>query len=1032
MAHLCIHLLGPFHVTLDGKPVTGFESNKVRALLAFLSLEAARPHTRDALIGLLWPDQPERSARRNLSQALFNLRQAIRDDVAACFLQITRETVQFNSASDHWLDARAFTEHLAAVQAHTHADLGTCAPCTQHLEQAADLYAGEFLAGLFVDDSAAFSEWATLLRERLHRRVLDALYQLTEHYERRRDYARARQYARRQVELEPWREEAHQQLMRLLARSGQRSAALAQYDKFRRILAQELSVEPAQKTQVLYERIRSAGEACPHNLPPQVTPLIGRAVELEQIAERLADPDCRLLTLTGLGGIGKTHLALQAAQEHVGIFLHGVYFVSLAPLSSPEFLIPTIANAIGFNFSGSQDPQSQLLNYLREKEMLLALDNMEHLLEGALLLIEILRHAPEIKIMVTSRERLNVRAEWVFDVRELAFPEAHVTEGVESYGAVQLFCERARRVKADFSLVSATLSAVAHICRLVEGLPLAVELAAASVAVFSCDQIAAQIAHSLDGLATRLRDMPERHRSIHAAFEHSWDMLSEEERRVFRKLTLFRGGFEVQAARSVAGTSEWNLSALAGKSLVHKTAADRYELHELVRQFAAEKLDGHPQEQSETRDLYCEYYAEFLYQRAEHLVGERQKEALAEITVEIENVRAAWQYAVVHSKEGALEKSLVSLLRFYERRSWFQEGLAVFGRAAASLETSFGPVDQITGRKAIILGLLLSQQGWYSHRLGRSEEAKAFLQKSVAILRRQGVRWELAKVINEFGVVTYRSGDYRGAKQLYEESLVVCRELDERRELSVALSNLGNVCRALGEYEPAKGFLQESVNVFKERGDHYSMAVSLNNLGEVFRVLGDHLQARQCYQQCLAVRREIGDRMGIAVSLTNLGGVAQVLGEYEEAKRLLQESLAIFVELENRRESAYPLNILGCVARDQGDYHGALAYYRQALELCIETKNTSKALDVLADIASLLAQRKDKKRAVEILALIAHHPASQKKTRCDAENVLAQLGAELPPELVSTARKRGQERKLEDVLQEIITPEPRPGPAPCV
>ncbi len=1017
---LSIHVCGSLHVTLGGEPITDFESSKVRALLAYLALEVDRSHSRDELIGLLWPDQPERAARRNLSQALFNLRQSIHDDEAdPPFLCITRETVQFNPKSDYWLDVAAFAGHLAEVERHAHLDNQLCETCSRQFEQADALYRGEFLAGFFVDDSAPFSDWATLWRERLHRQALDVQQRLAEYHEHCRDYERARHYAWRQVELEPWREEAHQQLMRLLARSGQRSAALAQYEKCRRSLVQELGLEPAQKTRALYDRIRSAGEACPHNLPPQVTPLIGRAGELEQIAERLADPDCRLLTLAGLGGIGKTHLALQAAREHVGVFLHGVYFVPLAALSSPEFLIPTIANAIGFNFSGSEDPQSQLLNYLRNKEILLVLDNMEHLIEGTPLLLETLRRAPEIKIMVTSRERLNVRAEWVFDIRELAFPEAHITEGVESYGAVQLFCERARRVGAGFSLSAANRPAVARICQLVEGMPLGIELAAASVAAFSCEQIAAQIARNLDGLATTLRDVPERHRSIRAAFEHSWDLLSAEEQRIFRKLALFRGGFEAKAVRAVAGASERLLPALADKSLVYRTVAGRYEMHGLVKQYAAEKLDGHPQEQSETSDLYCEYYAEFLHQRAAPLVGERQKEALAEITVEIENVRAAWQYAVVHSKEGALEKSLVSLLRFYERRSWFQEGLAVFGRAAASLETSFGPVDQITGRKAIILGLLLSQQGWYSHRLGRSEEAKAFLQKSVAILRRQGVRWELAKVLNEFGVVTYRSGDYGGAKQLYEESVAVCRAIDDRRELSVALSNLGNVCRALGEYEQAKGFLQESVNVFKERGDHYSMAVALNNLGEVFRVLGDHLQARQCYQHCLTVRREIGDRMGIAVSLTNLAGVAQVLGEYEEANRFAQESLTIFLELENRRESAYPLGILGCVARDQGDYAGALAYYGQALKPCMETKHTAKALEVLVDVAGVLAQGKEKKRAAEILTLIAHHPATQDQIRCDAESALAKLETELPPELVSIARKRGQARTLEDVVREI-------------
>jgi predicted ATPase len=652
--------------------------------------------------------------------------------------------------------------------------------------------------------------------------------------------------------------------------------------------------------------------------------------------------------------------------------------------------------------------------------MLLVLDNFEHLIEGASLLLDILRRAPEIKIVVTSRERLHVQAEWVFDVQGLAFPGERVTGRVEDYSAVQLFCERVRRVDGGFSLSAATTPAAVRVCQLVEGMPLGVELAAASAAVFSCEQIAAQIARNLDSLATTMRDVPERHRSVRAVFEHSWNLLSEDEQRVFRKLAVFRGGFQARAAQEVAGASAWILSALVSKSLVRRTPDDRYEMHELLKQYAAEKLGQHLQERDQTQDHHCEYYAEFLYQRAEQLIGKQQKESLAEINDEIENVRAAWQQAVARRKDVALEKSILSLKRFYEIRSWFQEGLSISGRAATSLEIAFGPVDQITGRKAVVLGLLLSQQGWYSHRLGLPGEAQALLQKSLAILRRQGIRRELAMVLNESGVVAYRAGDYMEARQLYEESIAVCRKLDERRELAVALSNLGNVYRALGEYEQARKFLRESVDVFREHGDQYSMAVSLNNLGEVFRAMGNRLKARQCYQEGLTVRREIGDQMGIAVSLTNLGGVAQVLGEYEESKRLSQESLDIFVELKNRREIAYPLHILGLAARDLGEYDEALAYYQEALKICQETQHAAKALDILKDVSFLLVKKGEKKRAAELVAMILRHSATQKETRRNAKDILSELTAELPSEVVATAQERGQKQKLQDVMREII------------
>jgi len=351
MSQLFIRLLGPFHVSLAAQPVTRFGYDKVRALLAYLAVEAEFPHRRETLAALFWPDQPPRLARQSLRQSLSTLRRAIEDqDAAPPFILVEGNTIQFNRSGDAWLDVDTLHAHLAEVDGHAHSHPGveTCQTCIRHLEAAIALYQDDFLKGLSLSDSIEFEDWAMIRREQLRTQILTALYHVTRHYFRRGKYAQAQSYALRQVEMESYREEAHRQLMHILARSGQRSAALAQYETCRRILVEELGVKPAQKTQALYERIRSAGEARPHNLPSQLTPLIGREGELQQIAERLANPDCRLLTLAGLGGIGKTHLALQAAQEHVGIFLHGIYFIPLAPLSSTEFLIPTIAHALNF------------------------------------------------------------------------------------------------------------------------------------------------------------------------------------------------------------------------------------------------------------------------------------------------------------------------------------------------------------------------------------------------------------------------------------------------------------------------------------------------------------------------------------------------------------------------------------------------------------------------------------------------------------------------------------------------------------
>ncbi len=544
MARLSITLFGTFQVTLDNQPITEFGTDKTRALLAFLAVESSRSHRRDALAGFLWPDSTSAKARQSLRQALSQLNRALsRPDQALPFLLVDRETVQFNPRSDHSLDAAEFAALHRATRNHRHRRIECCLPCIRRLEAMTDLYRGRFLSDFFLGDSNAFEEWAIVQREHLHRQMMEALSHLLEYHERRGQVKRAIEIAYRQVEVEPWREETHRQLMRLLALDGRRSAALAQYRACRRILAEELGAEPTAETTALHRQIADSDGEQPvalarsrlAPLPPLPSALIGREADLADLASLLADPDCRLLTLVGQGGIGKTHLALQVAIDQVGLYCDGVAFVPLAALDAAEHLVFTLAAALNYRFHDSADPEQQLLDMLREKELLLVLDNMEHLLEAADFLARILHHAPGVTLLLTSRERLNLREEWVYELEGLDYPAEGLEGSWQACSSVALFVERARRVERRFDLGEQRAPAVARICRLVEGMPLAVELAAAWMRLRTPEEVAANIERNLDALRASARNVPARHASLHAVFEHSWQLLNADEQLLLGK-----------------------------------------------------------------------------------------------------------------------------------------------------------------------------------------------------------------------------------------------------------------------------------------------------------------------------------------------------------------------------------------------------------------------------------------------------------------------------------------------------------------
>jgi predicted ATPase/DNA-binding SARP family transcriptional activator len=806
-----LRLLGPVQIERGGKVVRGFESRKALALLCYLAVHD-RPLTRTHLADLFWSDKPEARGRGNLSRVLHNLTTLL----PGCLIA-DRDHVQFQRTPALWLDVFAF-EELAQGSASA-------------LTAAVDLYRDEFMAGIFLDDCPDFETWLVAEREQWRQRVVEVLDSLIAHHTERAEYEQGLRFASRLLSLDPWREEAHRQMMLLLARSGQRSAALAQYETCRRILAQELRVEPSAQTNMLFEQIRDGKvsaplpplPAIPHNLPVQLTPFVGREQELTKIAERLTNPDCRLLTLVGLGGIGKTRLALQAASANLGAFPDGVYFVSLAPIHSSDLLVSAIAEAMKFSFQGVPDPQAQLLSHLREKKMLLLMDNLEHLRDGVELLIEILQNAPRVKILVTSREHLDLQAEWLLDV-----------VGLRDDSAVQLFAQRAERVRADFVLAAEQVD-VMRICQLVERVPLAIELAAASARQFSCRTIVAQIERNLDFLATSMRDVPERHRSMRAVFDHSWNLLTDDERSVFRRVSVFRGGFDVEAAEAVnsqqsAVNSQPNgvycspftvhsLSALVDKSLLRETASGRYEMHELLRQYAEEKLQE-AEEQNAVWSRHLHYFVALAEHAEPELDGAGQAKWLQQLETEHGNLRATLHRSVEIGEAEQGMRLAGALAQFWLIRGYYDEG-----------------------------------RRWLEDALARGGNVTPSV-------------W--AKALHRAGSLAHAQGDNQQAHQHYQQALTLMRELGDKQGAAALLGNLGLIARAQGDLSQARALQEEGLALKRELGDKPSMALSLNNLAITAYSQGDYKQARTLLDESLMLRRELGDRRGIAVVLSTL------------------------------------------------------------------------------------------------------------------------------------------------------------------
>ncbi|HTP08715.1 MAG TPA: BTAD domain-containing putative transcriptional regulator [Anaerolineae bacterium] len=962
MPLLELNCLGSFQARLDDRPITGFESGKVRALLIYLAMEADEPHSRDELVGLLWPDRPESVARASLRQAVANLRDAIGDRMnTPPFLIITGDTIQFNRHSNYRLDVSIFNEHLRFCAKHSHRRSETCSVCAEHRRAATALYHSDFILR-FYQSSEAFEEWLMLVRERLHRAALDALRHLAEYHDRRAEYLEAQQYALRQIELDPWREEAYRQVMRALALSGQRSAALTQFDKCRRVLADELNVAPASATINLAEQIRSGQLRAPassHSLPRSSTPLIGRERELGEINSLMLDSACRIITLIGPGGVGKTQLALAAAAAQMSTFGDGVHYVALEALTSGEALAATLATSLNLSRDVSIDPLVQVADYLACREMLIVLDNFEQLLPGgAEVLATLVARAPLVIFLITSRERLNLREEWIIEIHGLSVPADDRVIDPMSQGAIQLFVSRVERVRGPTVLSPEDWQHIVHICRMLSGLPLALELAASRSYHRSFAEIAVELEHSFDSLTVSLLDLPPRHRSLRAVFEQSWRLLSPLEHEAMQALAVFRGSFDLTAAERVAETTASMLLALRDKSLLQAVANGRFIMHEMIRQYA-EAQRRSTSEVAHTCLRHCAYYRGQSALAALHLTGVDDTRWMLQLDAELENLRFALHWSIVAQPEAALEIA-GGLWRYWQRRGYLTEGRWWLEQALKATE------DRACRRAR---AMALTGAAYLAWSQGDFVAARQFAEQSVLLWQALADRLGLAHALIVLGIAAGYLRDYEVAAAALEESISLCHTNDDRWGMAMALCFLGDGATVPQMPATAKALLSESLTLFESIGDRCGVALAEYGLGAWAHCNGDNALARVWLEHALQESRTVGDRCLIAQVLGGLGHVACSEKQVLQTENLYAESLDLYREMNARGRGAMLLYDIGCFAVQQDDAQRAIKVFTESLAIFRELNNDWGVATCLEGLAGANVMRGEYAGAVPLFGL---------------------------------------------------------------
>jgi predicted ATPase/DNA-binding SARP family transcriptional activator len=941
LAELNFSLLGRLQIEHRRLGTITLTNRKAIGLLAYLLIESDHAHGREFLLGLLWPDLPTAAAQNNLRVTWAHLQKNLGTSPSAEHPHLLgdRLTLRFNPLSDHQLDVARFRTLIETCRTHSHPDPNDCVECAARLAEALDLVRGEFLDEFSLPNCMQFDEWLLLQRQQFQVQVTAVLERLAAFQERAGHLAEAERTIRRLLEYDPLREAGYRQLMRVLARADQRSAALDVYEICRRVLAAELGLAPAVETLMLAEQIRALAPLEPRGmqvvLPPVLTRFFGRQPESARLVDMLSRRTVRLVTLTGPGGVGKTRLSLEVAHRMAGVFVHDICFVELAGVTDERSVDDAAAAALHLPTTG-RSSTGAIVDYLRDKTVLLVLDNCEHLVKACARLVQTLyREAAGLTVLATSRIPLHLDEEHVVRLEPFITPVIKGTERLTvaaalRFDSVQLFTNRAAQTLLHFALTDANVLAVARICQQLDGIPLAIEIAAAQVRVLPVEAIAERLSQRFAWLNRQVAGTLPRQRTLHTLIDWSYGLLSRPARSVLRQLAVFAGGWTLAAAEAVSASEEpcaELLAELVDHSLVVfgvDAEHQRYGMHDTIRQFAEEQLRGRDQE-AEARERHARYYAELVARAAENRNGQPFPERLQTVVADHDNLRQAFEWLVVHDSEQALAlvTQLGTKLEFWELGGFFQEGRrwlqhALAGTqgsvslqhghallAAADLSSAITDFDyglQCIQQAQELFQQLGDQRGEIDARLkycnlaglaGKDKNIQAQAEEALRMAERLSYTFGIAKARRVLGNIAYDADMPETALQYHLPNVALWHELDNPFELANALISLGVTLLEISEYMAARQAFEECRDIYQSLGYQRGVALAMHNLGETAHKMGEYANAREHLSESLRIRRHLGLPRGYPYSFELLAQVNESEGRYEQAVQLLAASDAL-------------------------------------------------------------------------------------------------------------------------------------------